>query len=209
MQAKLLKYIPGAIMVFVIVLISVGGILLVRNWVLSAPEKAPLRVTTVMLMLPPPPPKIEEKIEPPKQEEVKIDEPKPEPLPTPDDQPSPGELGMDADGNGSDGFGILGRKGGRGLLDGNPYGWYTGQMQKAIYDALYENQKIRKKQYSVVVSIWLESSGKIRKIELQNTSGDKEIDKEIRNTLKTLSVIAEAPPEQMPQPVNLRIASRG
>jgi len=209
MRAKLLKYFPGAIMVFVITLISVGGILLVRNWVLNTPDQAPARIQIVTLMMPPLP-KIEEKIEPPKQDEVKIDEPEPEPLPTPDDQPSPRELGTDEDGAGAgDKYGLLGRKGGRGLLDGNPYGWYTGQMQKAIYDALYENQKIRKKQYSIIVSIWLESSGKIKKIELQNSSGDKEIDKEINTTLKTLSAMMESPPEQMPQPINLRIASRG
>jgi periplasmic protein TonB len=208
MQAKLLKYIPGAIMVLVITLLSVGGILLVRNWVLNTPDQAPTRIQIVTLMMPPPP-KIEEKIEPVKQEEVKIDEIE-EPLPTPDDQPSPGELGTDEDGAGAgDGFGILGRKGGRGLLDGNPYGWYTSQMQKAIYDALYENQKIRKKRYTIIVSIWLEGSGKIKKIELQNSSGDKEIDKEINTTLKTLSAMMESPPDQMPQPINLRIASRG
>lgn len=210
MKAKLLKYFPGAIMALMITLVSVGGILLVRNWIMSTPDHAPTRVQIVSLVMPPPPPpKIEEKIEPEKQEEVKIDEIE-EPLPTPDDQPSPGELGMDADGAGpGDGFGLLGRKGGRDLLDGNPYGYYTGQLQKAIYDALYENEKIRKKHYSVIVSIWVEDSGKIKKIEMQNSSGDKEIDKEIRSTLKSLSAMTESPPDQMPQPVNLRIASRG
>ena len=209
MRTKFLKYFPGVIMALVILLLSVGGIWWVRIWLLSTPDRSPTRVQIVNLIMPQlPPQKIEEKIEPEKQEEVKIDEP--EPLPSPDDQPSPGELGMDADGTGTgDGFGLLGRKGGRDLLDGNPYGWYTGQLQKAIYDALYENEKIRKKHYTVIVSIWLEDNGKIKKIEIQNSSGDKDIDKEIRSSLKTLSAMMESAPEQMPQPVNLRIASRG
>ncbi len=209
MQAKLLKYLPGVIMMVVIIVVSIGGILLVRNWVLSAPDHAPTRVQVVSLIMPPtPPPKIEEKIEPEKQEEVKIDEP--EPLPTPDDQPATGELGMDADGSGAgDGFGLLGRKGGHDLLDGNPYSYFTGQLQKAIYDALYENEIIRKRHYTVIVSIWVEGNGKIKKIEMQNSSGDKSIDNEIRITLNRLSEISETPPEQMPQPINLRIASRG
>ncbi|MBI3560659.1 MAG: TonB C-terminal domain-containing protein [Gammaproteobacteria bacterium] len=207
MRTKLIKYLPGTLLVVVITLVSVTVMLAVRNWIQTAPNATPTRVQVVTLVMPPPQ-KIEEKIEPEKQQEVKLDEPEPAPLPSPDDQPSPGELGLDEDGSGTDGW-LAARKGGRGLLDGNPYGWFTGQLQKAIYDALSENQNIRKKRYSVIVSVWLENGGKIKKIELQNTSGDKQIDKEISNTLKTVSAMAEAPPDQMPQPVNLRIASRG
>lgn len=210
MRAQILKFIPAAIITLVSMGVCIALVLMLRNWVLAAPNKAPKTVVVSLIMPPPPPPpKLEEKLPEPEQimDEVKVDEPVD--MPDPNDQPSTGELGVDADGSGAgDGFGLLGRKGGRGLLDGGPFAWYTSRLQKTIYDALYENEKIRKKRYSVVVSIWFENGGKVKKIELQTSSGDKDIDNEIRHTIRTLSQ-ADKPPEEMPQPVNLRIASRG
>ncbi len=209
MKTKLLIILPGAIITLVITVLSVALVLMLRNWIINVPDKSSRTVVVNLIMPPPLPPKPEEKVIEPEQkiEEVKLDEPLE--LPDPNDQPPPGDLGLDADGSGAgDGFGLLGRKGGRGLLDGGPFAGYTNQLQKVIYDALYENENIRKKRYSVVVSIWFEGGGRVKKIELQGSSGDKDIDKEIRHTIMTLSH-ADVPPEEMPQPINLRIASRG
>lgn len=208
MRAKLLKFMPGAIMALVIILLSVMLLLSLRSCVLNTPDKPLKTVVVNLVMPPPPPPKPEETLIEPEQkiEEVKIDEPVE--LPDPNDQPPPGELGLDADGSGAgDDFGLLGRKGGRGLLDGGPFAGYTSALQKVIYDALYENEKIRKKRYSVIVSLWFETGGRIKKIELQTSSGDKDIDKEIHRTIMAMNH-SDVPPEQMPQPIKLRIASR-
>ena len=101
----------------------------------KAPE--PPKVQEISLIQPPPPPPPPPKLEEPPPPEQVMEEPPPEPEPiaeeAPADEAPPGdELGLDADGTaGSDGFGLRGKKGGRGLIGGGDRNrWYAGQLQR-------------------------------------------------------------------------------
>jgi TonB family protein len=88
------------------------------------------------------------------------------------------------------------------------YRWYTDQIDSRIEEALGAQKELAKAQYSVVVHIWLARDGKVERAELQGSTGDKAIDKLISKALTGMGSIAEAPPEDMPQPVKLRITSK-
>ena len=173
----------------------------------SKSKKTVQQISLIKPPPPPPPPKVEEKPpEPEIKEEVKIDEPPPE---NNDDEPPPGQdLGVDADGGaGGDGFGLIGRKGGRDLMSSR-FGWYGNLVQSDIYDALMRDEDTRKSSYSVVVKLWLGTGGEVQRVELEGSSGDVRIDESIKRAVSGLSRVAEAPPADLPQPIKLRIATR-
>lgn len=173
---------------------------------------------------PPPPPKVEQKPPPPemKKEEVKI--PEPEKAPQPDqarDEPEAGkDLGVDAAGGpGGDGFGLVGRKGGRDLLsigggggksaDRQRFAFYSGRIQQHFQEQLAREDKLRSRDYRVVVKVWLSADGRVQRAELVDGTGHADTDEVLRAVLGRMPALAEAPPEAMPQPVRLRITSRG
>jgi len=173
----------------------------------SKPKKTVQQISLIKPPPPPPPPKVEEKPpEPEIKEEVKIDEPPPE---NNDDEPPPGQdLGVDADGGaGGDGFGLIGRKGGRDLMSSR-FGWYGNLVQSDIYDALMRDEDTRKSSYSVVLKVWLGTGGEVQRVELEGSSGNARIDASIKRAVSGLSRVAEAPPADLPQPIKLRIATR-
>ncbi len=184
---------------------SLGGV--------SAPPPPPIQqISLVQPPPPPPPPKIEE---PPPEQIEEIETPE-EPEPLADeamdaDEPMPGdELGLDADGTaGSDGFGLKAKKGGRGLIGGGDrFKWYAGLLQKDVQSALAGVTEIRKGKYSAVVRIWVGDDGRIEDSEIVRGTGDAELDSELARVLASGVTISNAPPEDLPQPVKLRITSR-
>jgi periplasmic protein TonB len=158
--------------------------------------------------LPPPPPP------PPPEEEVDVPEPEMKPDPTPSDEQPPGEqLGVDAVGSGAgDGFGLVGRPGGRDLLatggGGNNYAWYAGLIKDEILDQLGDEKKARSGSYTVSVRLWVRRDGTVERASLVGSSGDKERDRAIEATLSRLTRVSQPPPADMPQPITLRIVSR-
>jgi protein TonB len=171
------------------------------------PEK---KVVQVQLIRPPPPPppKVEEP-PPPVQEEVKLPDPEPKPD-APDVPDLPGALGLDAEGvAGADAFGLMGRKGGRDLIDGDGrYRWYANHVKDALLDYLSSREDIRASAYSIVVKIWIGGDGRLGHYEIVGSSGNTKLDQALQLALDDLSKFPDAPPEGMPQPVRLRIRSR-
>ncbi len=119
------------------------------------------------------------------------------------------ELGLDAEGGaGSDGFGLRGKKGGRGLIGGGDRNrWYAGVLQRELQNLLADNQDARGDKYAVVVKIWIANDGRVERFELLDTTGNGERDAALRRTVSGLH-LKDMPPEDMPQPVKLRIVSR-
>ena len=118
-------------------------------------------------------------------------------------------LGLDADGTaGSDGFGLIARKGGRGLLAGDPKVVYATKLQRLIEDALLNNDMLRKRAYTVIALIWVTGNGAISHAELARTSGYREIDEKLVTLMTDMHAVAGEPPDSMPQPIKLRITSR-
>lgn len=215
----------------ILVVLAVGMVValvatMVRSF-LAQPDK-PRRPSVQQIAIlkppPPPPPKVEDKPPPPemKREEVKIPEPdRPQqPEQARDTPPAGANLGVDADGGaGTDGFGLVGRKGGRDLLAGGQEGsrgadrqrfaWYAQRIQQHFQAELAREDKLRTRDYRAVVNVWLGPDGRVQRTELVDGTGHLETDEALRAALARLSSLAEAPPESMPQPVRLRIVSRG
>jgi len=190
----------------------------------SAPVRAPERIMTISLPPPPappppppppPPPKVEE--EKPKeemvaQEEVKPDEVKPE-EPKPVDEPPP--IGTNNAGNGPpDGFGLGAYKGGSGGNGngiggtgkrGSKFGWYAGQVQNAIADAMRRDERVRAATFSVKARVWADASGRITRASLSGSSGDSTLDSLLANQVLTGLQLKEPPPADMPMPIVMRL----
>jgi len=186
----------------------------------AQPKKQMQQITMVQPLPPPPPPPPEQK--PPEPEPVpeKLPEPEPEqePEPAPEEaeQPVGEELGVDAEGGaGSDGFGLVGKKGGRGLLGGSGGSailWYGGQVKRGLEEELQNrlaDSPARKSSYSVQLNVWIAADGGVNRAELAGSSGKPEVDQAIRAALPNLRfTLPKPPPENMPQPLKIRVTSR-
>ena len=170
---------------------------------------------------PPPPPKPPEKLpEPPKiKEEVKVDPPKPvdehKPAATPE-APPPGPLGVDAAGNGpGDGFGLQGRPGGRDVTLGGGGGAAAGLsttlfangVARQIAQELGRSGSLRNVEYRVDLRVWIDREGRIERHEIARSSGDAAIDKLIADGLAHISAVRLSLPDNLKQPLRIRVTS--
>lgn len=205
-------WVQRAAIVLAGLLLLLGIGLVVQN-LLAGKVSARKPVTSIRILPdtpppPPPPPK-----EPPKEQprEVKIEQPKPQESPQP-----PGEVlkmeGAAGDGDSPFAAGAVtsdyqGEKigGTKGMA---AYAWYTDQIKKRIEEALAAQKGLANVQYRIVVHIWLARNGRVERAELQGSSGDATTDRLIRQALSETGSIAEAPPDDMPLPVKLRVTSR-
>ena len=208
----------GILLVFLVIFIGLV-VWFVRSMMSDSKPTRRQAVQQISLLKPPPPPpppKPEEKPPEPeiKKEEVKIDQPK-----QPDEAPKPAEneppagkdLGVDADGAaGGDNFGLVGRKGGRDLLGGagGKYGGFSNLLRQQIQASLAKDKRLRELDYKVIVRLWLTRDGHVQRYELGSSTGNPETDQAINQALAKLPPMQEPPPEDMPQPVKLRLTSR-
>jgi protein TonB len=197
----------------VVTLAALGLFWLVKNFLDAAPTAPKKVVQEIRVIRPPPPPPDEPPPPPPPpEEEVDINEPEPQPDPVASNEPPPGEqLGLDAEGTGAgDGFGLVARKGGRDLLasGGSAYLWYAGLLKNEILGKLQDEKNIRATSYSVLIRVWVRPDGTIERVGLAQSSGDKDRDKAIEQAVSRIGRVSQAPPADMPQPINLRIVSR-
>jgi protein TonB len=179
----------------------------------SAPRRAP---ELVMIKLPPPPPPPtppqqptpEEKMLDQREEkfETQDEKPKDEP-PKPPDEPPIG-TGIKGDGSG-DGFGLTGSTGnGFGGSGGSRFGWYAGQVQSKISEALRNNPRTRVAELSIRARIWLDASGRITRAQLTGSTGDPTLDAAIRDEVLTGLQLRESPPAEMPMPIVLQLKAK-
>ncbi len=195
---------PRFLLAGAVVLLLAGGVYGIVNLVLSpAPPRMKQVVHEISLLSPPPPPI--EQPPPEVKEEVMIPEPQPV---AQDDAPPPGDLGLDADGNGSDGFQLRARKGARGLLEGGAFSAFANYIQESIYKTLAGNKKVRNANYVVTVRLWLGQDGRIERYELANSTGNAEVDSSIKVALARVGSLGNEMPPGLPQPVRLQIVSR-
>jgi outer membrane biosynthesis protein TonB len=207
-----------AIVLIAVLVLGLLGYMMKGLFSGSAPGKK--AITTIKLLPdtpppPPPPPK-----EPPKEQpkdqpkEVKeVPQPKPEQTPPAEvlkmegaagDAPSAFAAGAvnNEYKSGDVGTKIGGKKG------MGAYAWYTGQIKTRIEDALATDNELSTAQYRIVIHLWLARDGRIERTELQGSSGKPKIDELIKKALAGIAAVSEAPPEDMPQPVKLRITSK-
>jgi TonB family protein len=211
-----------------VAVVLLGGCIFVAKLVMS--DLGPQRkdhISTVNL-IPPPPPVIKEK--PPEPEVMKKEKLKQEIIAgpekqaqdeanKPDEKPAGKQLGLDAEGTaGGDAFGLIGNKGGAGLIGGgggggSPFGRYgrllEDELNRKVKKRLEGNGGIPKGKLQLVVQIDVDAQGKIVKYKIVSPSGDAKLDSVVREALKRDGAISQPPPEGMPSGVNVRISSQG
>lgn len=204
------RFMP-AIAVGVAALVTTAAVFAIKSF-LGDQAPAQKKVVQVTLIQPPPPPP--PKVEPPPPEvkqEVKIDEPQQKPDDPPDapDEPPPGDqLGLDADGAGNgDAFGLIGKKGGRGFLEGGLSAWYKGIVQQELKELLYDKiEQLKAARYSVRLKIDLEPDGNFRLIALEGSTGDPQVDAALKRVLAQ-GRLREKPPENLAGLMRVQINS--
>ncbi len=206
--------IAAALLVFV-------AVYLLKDFFHKGPQtKKVVQQITMIQPPPPPPPPPEQKPPEPEVKEEKIEEPQPEqePEPTPEqaDEPPAAELGLDAEGAaGSDAFGLAAHKGGRSILGGgggNSIIWYGGQVKRQLEDSLQDllaDTPAAKSSYTVEIDVWVDAEGHFQRSELSSGSGKTDVDQAIRAALPRIKAsIGKLPPENMPQPIRIRLTAR-
>ncbi len=214
-----LRYLPMGIGVLLVLIIAAAIYYLQGQFEKPAQTKKQVQQIVVVQPPPPPPPPPEEKIPEPEPEPIEEPEPEEEPESFPDesdaDAPAGDDLGLDAEGGaGSDGFGLLGKKGGRGLLGGTGGStilWYGGQVKRSLEEelqVLLAGTNARKVNYSVLLNVWIGADGRISRAELANSSGKVDVDQSIKAVLAKLRIaVGKPPPENMPQPLKIKLTS--
>jgi outer membrane biosynthesis protein TonB len=98
--------------------------------------------------------------------------------------------------------------GSRSRASASKFGWYAAKVQSSIRDALGRNSTTRSATLSLQVRVWADSNGRITRAQLIGSSGNASVDQAIRNQILTGLQLPQAPPPDMPMPINLRITAR-
>ncbi len=164
---------------------------------------------TVLPDTPPPPPPPPPKEQPKETKDIKQDQPRPVDVPQEAQQ-----LKMEgAAGDGPSPFAAgavtndyIGGKVGDG--GGMQFAFFSNALQRHIQDELARNRKIKLRDYRVTVKVWINADGTIRRAELADSTGNPDMDNAIRTALTELGPLRSAVPENLPQPIKLRITNR-
>ena len=212
-RPKKRRYLTLVLLGLSVTLIGAGTFALMRNFLSSPPGTPQKLIQEIHLIRPPPPPPDLPPPPPPPEEQVDVHEPVPKPDQTPSNEPPPGEqLGLDAEGTaGGDAFGLVGNKGGRELIaqGGSAYVWYAGLVKNQILEQLNTEKQAHRGEYSLMVRVWVRSDGSIDRVRVIEGSGNRERDQAIEAALTRMGRLSQAPPADMPEPISLRIVSRG
>ena len=209
-----------------LVLLIIGGLAVGGVGCKPGKSTAKKKLDMVMVMPvippppPPPPPPPKEEPPPPEEKEEEMIEQAPEEIAEkPDDKPADkpadeplgtaigggdgtGGLGL---GSGGGGGGMIGGGGGKG---GTKWGWYAGTVQSRIAEALRNHPLTRRAGFSNIVKVWADATGRITRVRLSSSTGDKAVDNAIENEVLNGLVLSEPPPDDLPMPINLRLSAR-
>jgi len=182
----------------------------------SGPETKTLRPPDIVMVHPvlPPTPPPTPPPEPPKEivqkmiDQTPMDKPEDKPEEPKDNQPA---VTTNIVGSGSDAFG-LGAGGGRGGSGGGSgphsrFGWYAGQVQRVVQEALSRNRSTSLAEFTDRVKIWADASGRVIRVKLERSTGSEVVDQAINEALDGLQ-LQEPPPTGMPMPITMRIVAR-
>lgn len=146
--------------------------------------------------------------------------PKPDAAPDkPSQAPPPGpDLAVDAAGSGSgDGFGLVGKPGGSPLVGGtiggggggNRFAWYGALLKDRIQDAIRNDRKLKAAaDYQRVLHVWVSASGTVTRVELLGASSNADLDEALKTAVRALPALNDGAPNDMPQPIRLRVSTR-
>jgi TonB family protein len=174
-----------------------------------------IRPPEVVMVRPVPQPPTPPPPEPPKEvvqkmlEQTPMDKPEEKPDDAPKD-PAPA-ITTNLTGTGSDAFGLSAGGGGGGGTGGggarSRFGWYAGQVQRLVQEALSRNHALEQAEFTDRIKIWADATGRVIRIKLEQSSGSAAVDQAISEALEGLQ-LQEPPPGDMPMPILMRIVAR-
>jgi protein TonB len=210
-KSNVVKKVPYII---ALVAIMVGAFLIYifHGWLVknSGPERKTVtqQITLIAPPPPPPPPPEPEKVEPEVKEEVVEETPESPPENAQEEAPAGQDLGLDADGGaGSDGFGLIGRKGGTGIGLGKA-GHYEVMVKERVIDLIYADEELKLLAYTGVITVWVNASGRVEKYSITLDEGAPKVKKLLESVLAKLSLDSGPPIESADKGIKLRINSR-
>ncbi|UTH74481.1 energy transducer TonB [Chromobacterium sp. IIBBL 290-4] len=196
---------------------------LVWQWAssIASVQRKPPELTTIIPLPPPPAPPPKPETPPPPDKKMV----EPEPVPVPSEAPKPAEeappkpadttadpMQMNADAqSGSDAFNIgagtghgLAGSGGGGRIGNATYGQYLGY---ALQKTLRETDSTRLLVYRMNVDLWISREGQVTRVEMAQSSGDKDIDEKVLAVLRR-TVFDQRPTTSTTMPVKVALTSR-
>jgi len=204
---KFTRYLPFLLGALLIALLIYFSITLLKSPVDESPRKKVVQQITIITPPPPPPP-------PPPEQVPEVQEPEEEEVAEEMDEAMPDEeigedigndLGLDTEGSaGGDGFGLMARKGGRGLFGGG----YGALVVQEINSMLVNDDRLRGKEYMVLLKLWISQVGDIERYEIDRKKADAEVVAMLESAIKKMGAVSSGPPLELPQPIRLRIKSR-
>jgi outer membrane biosynthesis protein TonB len=156
----------------------------------------------------PPPPDVKDVPKMMDQVPVTNDDQKPD-----DKPPEAAPITTNNVGSGGPDFGLRGGSGGN-MFGGNgsgaqrsKWGWYAGQVQTSIANALRKDASVRTASLNLKVRIWPDAAGRVTRAKLAGTTNDPKLDAAVNAALMGLQ-LKEPPPQGMPLPIVLRISAQ-
>lgn len=209
--------VPGVILLA----LMAGGWLVYKN--LGGAAKGPRTQTVKIAVLPdtppPPPPKEEKKPEPKPPENKPQPQDQPKPVEAP---PEPQQLKMEgAAGDGPSAFAagsvnsdykggavMTGGSGGT-LSDKLAANSFGNAARRELNDYLNRDQNLRRGgDYKLPVSLWVRADGSIERFQLDEVSGNTDVDARLRQALAQFRGFRNPPPAGVPQPIRLQVTNR-
>lgn len=197
-----------------LVVLAIGVVVfLLKDLGSSGPiQKKQVTKITVLPDTPPPPPPPKEKPKQTKEtKEVKLEQPKPVELPQEAQQ-----LKMEGQaGDGASPFAAgtvrsdyIGGSVGTGKGGMAQFAFFSNALQRHVQEELARNRKVKLGDYRVMVNIWIAADGTIRRAELAGSTGSSETDAALRTALTDVGPMRTGVPDNLPQPIKLRITNR-
>lgn len=198
-----------------------GGLFLILHSDADPPRRVnEMKVTMVTPPPPPPPPPPPETKPETRPDEKKFEEQKPikdeieekpetpkeaaiDPGPVLDGPP---DLGLNS-GPGAGGL-VQGHGGGSGGGGSGRFASYASLVQTQIQSALQANEKTRYASLQLIVKLWLDESGRVSRVLLNQSTSDSALDAAIRDQALGQLQLREPPPKDMPMPIVLRINAK-
>jgi len=178
-------------------------------------NSSPRRESSLVLVAlppPPPPPPVQPAPPEPKMVDQQTFEPEEKPQEEPPKPPDQPPIGTNIKGDGSENAFGLGNSSGSGFGNrgeaGSRFGWYAGQVQSKIGEALRNNRKTRNAEMTVRARIWSDATGRITRAELAGSTSDASLDATIKDEVLTGLQLREPPPAGMPMPIVLRLTAK-
>ncbi len=204
----------------VVIVVAGAAVIALVTWgimtLMGGKSGKPRKPPTVTLLPdkpppPPPPPKEEKKPEPPKEEKREIKTEPPKEQVQAQNEPLKME-GMAGEGGSPFSAGTVGRDYTGGAIGGTGtamQGMFAARLQRHLQDQLNRSRKLREADYRVGLRLWLRRDGSVERVELAQSTGNEDLDQQLREAILQAGAMREPPPDNLSMPLRIRVTARG